>query len=526
MGNSKRKSNLHRGKFKKRAAPSQLPKVTTKEETVAQRQEEAFPLDGSRIINLHHLASFIREVSAHSQSCQSGTISLIGETYRHGLASVLSAKCSGCRMEVAFPTSSKVHIASLGRSKRWECNLAAVWGQMATGGGHAPLCETMSVLGVPVLTKKSFIATEKVLGSCWRQALDESMKEAAEEEKKKAIEHGSFHEGVPAISVIVDGGWSKRTHKHSYNAKSGAAVIIGVETGKLLHVGVRNKYCSVCAQAIKSNTEPLKHDCYQNWDGPSSSMETDILVQGFREAETKYGLRYLTFTGDGDSSVHANLVTQVPGWGHAICKTECANHAVKCYRGALEKLVTEKPHYKGRGKLTSTMRKRLTTAARSAIKMRSMETDKQRALDLLQQDLRNGPYHCFGIHTNCSTDFCKVAQSMQTTTVTQTQEENTWDDPAEEEDLLASIAAQEEQFWLDAMNEEELQSVRSTAPQPPDTVDERMMWDIQSLVGRLVTKADKLLGEREITCGIPLCVCCVCACMCAHVCLHVIIFVN
>lgn len=33
----------------------------------------------------------------------------------------------------------------------WECNLAAVWGQMATGGGHTPLKETVGVLRVPVM---------------------------------------------------------------------------------------------------------------------------------------------------------------------------------------------------------------------------------------------------------------------------------------------------------------------------------------------------------------------------------------
>ena len=119
-----------------------------------------------------------------------------------------------------------------------------------------------------------------------------------------------------------------------------------------MYMGVRNKYCSVCALATKNEVDPKPHDCYKNWEGPSSSMETDILVQGFNEAETKYGLRYLTFIGDGDSSVYANLVTQVPSYGHAIRKIECANHAVKCYRGALEKLVTEKPHYKGSGKIT------------------------------------------------------------------------------------------------------------------------------------------------------------------------------
>ena len=39
--------------------------------------------------------------------------------------------------------------------------------------------------------------------------------------------------GYPAITVIVDGGRSKRSHKHSYNAKSGVAMIIEKQTKKL-----------------------------------------------------------------------------------------------------------------------------------------------------------------------------------------------------------------------------------------------------------------------------------------------------
>ena len=60
-------------------------------------------------------------------------ISLTGDRYRESLASVLSATYSGCRMEVAFPTSSKV--TGLGGDQWWECNLAAVWGQMR---GNSP----------------------------------------------------------------------------------------------------------------------------------------------------------------------------------------------------------------------------------------------------------------------------------------------------------------------------------------------------------------------------------------------------
>ena len=74
------------------------------------------------------------------------------------------------------------------------------------------------------------------------------MKEAGEEERQLAIERGDYHQGVPAITVILDGGWSKRSHGHSYNANYGVAIITGQATGKLLHIGVRNKYCQACNQ--------------------------------------------------------------------------------------------------------------------------------------------------------------------------------------------------------------------------------------------------------------------------------------
>ena len=146
---------------------------------------------------------------------------------------------------------------------------------------------------------------------------------------------------------------------------------------------------------LKQEKEPKQHDCHKNWTGASSSMEPDIIISGFKEAESKHVLRYTEFVGDGDCSVYPKLITGVPVWGHTITKIECANHAMKCYRGALEKLVQENPRFKGKGKLTTNMRKRLTKAARCAIKMRSSMTDRKLAVKLLREDLRNGPFHCF-----------------------------------------------------------------------------------------------------------------------------------
>ena len=123
-------------------------------------------------------------------------------------------------------------------------------------------------------------------------------------------------------------------------------------------------------------------------------------MEGFLEAETVHGVRYTQFIGDGDSSVHPTLIQNVPGWGNAIKKHECANHTCKCYRGALEQLVQNNPSYKGSGGLTTKMRKRLVSAARCAIGIRSKELNTAQALISLRKDLINGPSHCFGIQTH------------------------------------------------------------------------------------------------------------------------------
>ena len=376
------------------------------------------------------------------------------------------------------------------------------------------------MLGVPVMTKKAFIQTESAIGQWWWEMLCESMKKAGEEERQLAVQRGDFHQGVPAISVIVDSGWSKRSHKHSYNAKSGVGIIIGMETKKLLHIGIRNKYCTTCAQADKRGEEVREHICFKNWDGSSSSMETDIIVEGFKQAEERHSVRYIRFVGDGDSSVYPTLVSSVPVWGYAIQKIECANHATKCYCLALEKLVQDNPSYKGKGKLTDAMRKRLTKAARCAIKMRSRESDKKAAVQKLQHDLHNSPLHCFCIHDNCSTDFCKIAQqrasgsadgTMQTqethmtestasastsstqlitsSTHTETSSESaalteTEGDTDSSLQTILMVSQEQEDAWNDTLDETDFDVIRSS-PQVQVQADPRMLCDIQRVIGRL-----------------------------------------
>ena len=166
--------------------------------------------DGARIINLDMLETYLNDFTKHILTCSKAKeienkkerIKIQGET-RQGLASILNVKCIGCGETIDLTTSKKI----LGpkQTKRWECNLASVWGQMASGGGHSTLREEMAVLGVPIMTEKSFIHIERDIGTWWEQELNKSMKQAGEEERRLAIEHNEYHEGIPAITVILDG---------------------------------------------------------------------------------------------------------------------------------------------------------------------------------------------------------------------------------------------------------------------------------------------------------------------------------
>ena len=138
---------------------------------------------------------------------------------------------------------------------------------------------------------------------------------------------------------MVDGGWSKRSHKHSYNAKSGVGIIFGAATKKLFFIGVRNKYCSVCAISKRKNSLPPSHQCYHNW-------------------------RW--FIGDGDGSVYHAVVTGVPLYDYPVHKVKCANHAIKCYRNRLEELYKSNPDCQGQYGLSKVRMKRITHGARFA----------------------------------------------------------------------------------------------------------------------------------------------------------------
>ena len=263
----------------------------------------------------------------------------------------------------------------------------------------------MAILGIPSLTKKSFMSIDKWTGQ-WA-LFEDLMKEAGAAERAIAISNRIYHRGVLVTTVIVDGGWINipTTTRTMPNLKWASKL-----AKKLENPIFRSKEWILFSlpQSCRGNVPP--HTWFFNYDESLSTMKTDLILKGFIQSEEQYGLQYTQFIGDGYSQVYPvlSLVCLMA----TVFKNLVTNHAVKCYYTVLHSLVHDKSSNKGRAKLTEIMRK----ITKVAILMCSQEPDKIQAVKKLQQNLMNNPLHCFGCHSNCSPLFLQNCTTALPTT--------------------------------------------------------------------------------------------------------------
>ena len=144
------------------------------------------------------------------------------------------------------------------------------------------------------------------------------MVKTGKEEKQMAEQNNNYHEGVPAITVVIDGGWSKRLHKHSYNANSGVSVIFGAATKKLLYIGVRNKYCAVCSQlfGIERKVKYIVSDNASNMlkafslSGFEESAASDALMDSEDDTSNESDDDSHDNTTDGDTTADPSIIDE------------------------------------------------------------------------------------------------------------------------------------------------------------------------------------------------------------------------
>lgn len=382
-------------------------------ETEITNNDELFCLEGRRIVSIKYFLEILGKIADHNDKsfgCRYRNLKCIGER-RKGFISKLHFKCELCNSEFDISTEDP--------SNTCDVNHGIVAGIISIGCGLGNLNELAGNTDIPGMSKNLYAQTSKKVYEWFHKTAVEEMSKAGIEEAEHATEIGSVDcEGTPMIDVIADGCWSKRSFRNNYSASSGAAAIIGAYSGKILYLGVKNKYCIVCAKAENKKIEPANHICYKNYSGSSSSMESTSLVEGFANSLQTHGLIYARLISDGDSSTHKKILESNPYKNCKVQKIECRNHLLRNLCNKLRAL-TKDTHIpiQLRKLLTDFKIMKLRRYTVRAIKLRKHEdiSDSQKMVKL-RADILNALRHSFGSHSDCDDAICPATDKTDRNT--------------------------------------------------------------------------------------------------------------
>lgn len=360
-------------------------------------------MNGRRIFEIGELFEQIKRIGNHSRSCTFKDMVVVGETKR-GLNSIFKFQCKKCGVIRKIQSCPK-------KDNSLSCNEEAVLGISSIGSGFYHLKEFFTQLNVPVMGSTTYDKIQKQQQTNWWKLAKQSALDALYEEIELAKSIGSVDSmGNALIAVICDGGWGKRSYGKAFNSLSGCAVLIGVRTKKVVYFDVRNKYCHTCKIAQSKCTPPNAHICNKNYTGPSSGMEADIILEGFKSSE-QHGARYFKLIADGDSSTYKALrdlrVYRNPDL--FIEKCECVNHLYRNFRTRFN-FLTKVTKFKvaSRKHITPSKGQGICKGIKVAAKhWRESNLGMVKKISNLEDDIMNAPLHYFGVHDKCKSYFCQ-----------------------------------------------------------------------------------------------------------------------
>ena len=296
---------------------------------------------------------------------------------------------------------------------------SVVCGTITSGIGYATLQEVLAAMGVPYLSPSTYRKYRDRLFEGFLLVSDDDTKNAAKLEEAIAREKRNVVSGIACIAVTADGAWAKRSYTGGkHDSLSGVGVVIGYETGLVLNIGVRNKYCSYEAKAEQLGTEVTPHVCFKNWgyDQSSNAMEKSIIVEAFEDSVQKHGLIYKTLIADGDASTYQAIRDANPyaAYNVQVLKLECSNHL---FRNMCTKIRVASKMTISRNiavKLTMAVTGFRLHIEKSAFKIRrcvELARDYRKTEDLstsekcrkLEKDIFVIFEHAFGDHAACDT---------------------------------------------------------------------------------------------------------------------------
>lgn len=273
-------------------------------------------------------------LNKHSEECDSRMV--FSKETKLGFRSIFHFECSECGIFHKIQSSSRNDVSI-------NMNKAVTLGFTSIGSGFYHLQEFCSHVNVPCISSTTFEMENKKLQEDWWKLGRYHSEKALNEEIEHAVATGNVDSaGNALITVVCDGSWGKRSYGKGFSSLSGCAAIIGVYTKKVIYYDVKNKYCHTCAMSYANFCPPNDHPCNINYVGPSSSMETEIIVEGFQACE-RMGARFNKIISDGDSSAFKEIrelsIYRNPDL--VVQKLECVNHLYKNARKKISAICSD-----------------------------------------------------------------------------------------------------------------------------------------------------------------------------------------
>jgi hypothetical protein len=98
---------------------------------------------------------------------------------------------------------------------------------------------------VIMFNENTYINKKREFDSIWESSLKEELEKNGRVEREISIQKGYFLNGKPRTGVVLDGGFGT-VCAGRYNDRTCVVLMYGMNTKKLLFLGIRNLDCSVC----------------------------------------------------------------------------------------------------------------------------------------------------------------------------------------------------------------------------------------------------------------------------------------
>jgi len=174
-------------------------------------------IDGRRIVDIKYIFETISNIKHEPFGCNFSNLRFIKEC-RSGFYSRFIFKCKVCNKQEVISSECPNNPLSI--------NFAMVTSTINTGQGFSSLEQFAATLNMPCISNPTYQKLHEEVGNQIKGISWEATEEAAKEEAQLAYDNGDIStDGIPMISVVADGAWSKRSYKSNYNALSGVVSI-------------------------------------------------------------------------------------------------------------------------------------------------------------------------------------------------------------------------------------------------------------------------------------------------------------